>query len=163
MSITRVIGIDPGTICCGYGIVEKDNKKNLLFIDAGVIRLPRKNALPERLRVLYERLTELLDEFSPTEAAIEKVFFAKSINGALGLGHARGVVLLALASRGIEIKEYSPNEIKKSVVGYGRAEKSQVQKMVRTILTINNRKLQSDSADALAIAICHLNTTRFCP
>ncbi len=161
MSTTRVIGIDPGSFCCGYGIVEKDERKNLRFIDAGVIRLPRKNALPERLRLLYKRLVELLDQFSPTEAAIEKVFFAKSINGALGLGHARGVVLLALATKGIEVKEYSPNEVKKSVVGYGRAEKFQVQKMVRTILTINNHELNSDSADALAIAVCHLNTVRF--
>ncbi len=161
MNTTRVIGIDPGSICCGYGIVERDEKKNLRFIDAGIIRLPRNRALSERLRLLYKSLSELLEEFSPSEAAIEKVFFAKSINGALGLGHARGVVLLALAQRGIQIMEYSPNEVKKSVVGYGRAEKSQVQKMVKNILTIKNHNLQSDSADALAVAICHLNTVRF--
>ncbi len=160
MSSLRVIGIDPGTIFCGYGLVERDSKKNLIHIDSGVIRLPRQRPLSERLNILYDRLLELINQYQPQEGAIEKVFFAKSINGALGLGHARGVALLALAKKGIGVKEYSPNEVKKSVVGYGKAEKHQVQRMVKTILSLSEEP-SPDSADALAIAICHLNTTRF--
>ncbi len=159
MSNLRVIGIDPGTITCGYGILERDARKNIIYIDSGTLRLPRNRPLPERLKTLYNGIYELLKEYKPDEAAIEKVFFSLSINAALGLGHARGVVLLALASERILIKEYSPNEVKKSVTGYGRAEKGQVQQMVKTILNLKHTP-SSDSADALALAICHLNTMR---
>ncbi|NOX20814.1 MAG: crossover junction endodeoxyribonuclease RuvC [Nitrospirae bacterium] len=159
MSNLRVIGIDPGTITCGYGILEKDPRNNIIYIDSGTLRLSRNRSLPERLESLYNGVNRLLKEFKPREAAIEKVFFSLSINAALGLGHARGVVLLALASEKISIKEYSPNEVKKSVTGYGRAEKRQVQQMVKTILDLKHTP-PSDSADALALAICHLNTMR---
>lgn len=159
MKRLRVVGIDPGSINCGYGIVERGSSNNLSHISSGTIQLPRQKPLAERLQLLYSRLRDVLGEYSSEEAAIEKVFFAKGIKAALNLGHARGVVLLALAEDELPVHEYNPNEIKKAVVGYGKAEKGQVQKMVRMILSLDEEPLP-DSADALAIAICHLNTLR---
>jgi crossover junction endodeoxyribonuclease RuvC len=155
----RVVGIDPGSILCGYGIVEQDSRRNLLHVSSGTITLARNKPLETRLKVLYGELRSILLNYSPDEAVIEKVFFAKGIKAALNLGHARGVVLLAIAEEDINLFEYNPNEVKKAVVGYGKAEKSQVQQMVKTILSLNDDPLP-DSADALALAICHLNTIR---
>lgn len=155
----RVVGIDPGSINCGYGIVERDNNNNLIHISSGTIQLPRQKPLAERLKLLHAQLRHMLREYSSEEAAIEKVFFAKGIKAALNLGHARGVVLLALSEDDLPVHEYNPNEIKKAVVGYGKAGKEQVQKMVTMILSLDEEPLP-DSADALAIAICHLNTLR---
>ncbi|RMG02860.1 MAG: crossover junction endodeoxyribonuclease RuvC [Nitrospirae bacterium] len=155
----KVIGIDPGSIACGFGVVEKDGRGRLHCIEYGTIRPERGLALHERLGVLYKTLTEVIDRTGPDEAAVEKVFFAKGIKAALNLGHARGVALLSIAEAGLPYFEYNPNEIKKAVVGYGKAEKRQVQEMVKVILSLREIP-QTDSADALAIAICHLNQFR---
>jgi crossover junction endodeoxyribonuclease RuvC len=154
----RVIGIDPGSILCGYGIIAEDRSRNLIHISSGTIKLPKSKPLASRLKMLHEELREVLREFDPQESAIEKVFFAKNIKSVLQLGQARGVVLLSIAEADLAIHEYNPNEVKKAVVGYGKAEKSQVQQMVKTILSLNSLP-SPDSADALALAICHLNTT----
>lgn len=155
----RVIGIDPGSLSCGYGIVEKDTE-GLNHIASGILTLPKKEDLPTRLGILYRELKEILREFSPDYAAVEKVFFARNVRAALSLGHARGVVLLCLAEERIRIAEYSANEVKKAITGYGKADKNQVQKMVQNILRLPEQP-KADSADALALAICHINTERF--
>lgn len=155
----KVIGIDPGSIACGFGVVEKDSRGVLHCIEYGTIQPGRGLALHERLGVLYSTLTDVISRTCPDEAAVEKVFFAKGIKAALNLGHARGVVLLSIAEAGLPYFEYNPNEIKKAVVGYGKAEKRQVQEMVKVILSLKEIP-QTDSADALALAICHLNQFR---
>ncbi len=153
----RIIGIDPGSIACGYGVIERDSRKNLVCLAYGTINLPRNLPLHERLLRLYHEIVIVLKEYRPEEAAVEKVFFAKGIKAALNLGHARGVVLLALAEEGVAFSEYNPNEMKKAVVGYGKATKEQVQQMVKVILSLREVPLP-DSADALALGICHLNS-----
>jgi crossover junction endodeoxyribonuclease RuvC len=153
----RVIGIDPGSIYCGYGIIDRTDKDGTEYVISGRIELNKREPLHTRLRELYSGLIEIIREFRPHEAAIEKVFFAKGIKAALHLGHARGIALLAASTENLEIFEYSALEVKKSVVGYGRAEKSQVASMVTGILNLR-KKISDDSADALALALCHLNS-----
>jgi len=156
----RVMGIDPGSISCGYGVIEQDERRNLFHVSSGVIALPGKEPLHVRLKHLYGDIRDVVKLYGPEQVVVEKVFFAKGVKAALHLGHARGVVLLAVAEEGLALQEYSPNEIKKAVVGYGRAEKRQVQKMVQTILSLDEEP-PPDSADALALAICHINTMNF--
>lgn len=173
-----ILGIDPGSIVCGYGIISAEAPRristeglkagasnfrtfalNPAYVASGRIMLSSKQPLDARLREIYNGLSEIIKEYSPDEVAIEKVFFAKSIKAALTLGQARGAALVAAASRGIPVYEYSALEVKKAVVGYGRAEKHQVQGMVAMALNLKN-KLSADSADALALALCHTNTLR---
>lgn len=173
-NILRVIGIDPGSRICGYGIIEAGagsvNQQNTIknrvqptggyrYIASGRIEMSPKSSLHLRLKEIYDALADIIREYRPCEAAVERVFFAKSAKAALNLGHARGVSLLAATSEGLPVYEYSALEVKKAVVGYGRAEKRQVQEMVRMMLNLRTT-LSPDSADALAISICHLNTMR---
>lgn len=151
----RTLGIDPGSRLCGYGIIEPDGR----YVTSGTIVLNANDPLHERLRELYEELTDIVREYRPTIAAVEKVFFAKSVKSALTLGQARGAALVCLAAGGLDVYEYSALEVKKSVVGYGRAEKNQVQHMVKRILGINT-DLSPDGADALAVALCHQSMIR---
>jgi crossover junction endodeoxyribonuclease RuvC len=169
----KILGIDPGSINCGYGLIEisdfrfqiSDYKKlnhksksiNHKYLFSGRIVLPASKPLYSRLKELYISLADVIAEYKPDEIVIEKIFFAKGTKAALSLGHTRGVVLLAASLTGLSIYEYSALEVKKAVVGYGRADKNQVQKMVREILNIKH-SLSPDSADALALAICHANT-----
>lgn len=155
-SSRRVLGIDPGSRYCGYGVIGADGS----YVSSGTLQMTLSRPLDYRLNELYEGLTSILDEFSPTVAAVEQVFFARSVKAALSLGHARGVVLFSLAQRGIEVFEYAPLEIKKAVTGYGRAEKSQVQEMVSQVLGLNF-KPSTDGADALAAAICHKSLSEY--
>jgi crossover junction endodeoxyribonuclease RuvC len=165
-----ILGIDPGSLICGYGIIQtafsagyfipKTSPCGSRYIASGRIILSSKSPLHSRLKELSDGLGEIIKEHSPDEAAVEKVFFAKGIKSALTLGHARGAVLVAVASREIPLFEYTALEVKKSIVGYGRAEKHQVQEMVSRILDLKS-KLSKDSADALAIALCHAHTQRF--
>jgi len=149
----KVMGIDPGTLVCGYGVVElKDGA--LKALDYGVVRAPR-HPLPERLKVIHEGLTAVLARHRPDVVAVEGVFYGINPRTALKIGEGRGVVLLVAAAAGMEVVEYSPATIKKSVVGSGRADKSQVQQMVRIILALPGLPEPADAADALAIAICH--------
>lgn len=160
----RVIGIDPGSRICGYGIIDliPGDGREYTYIASGRIELTPNSPLHTRLKEIHDTLGEIIREYRPTEAAVEKVFFAKSVRSALTLGQARGVSLLAATSSGIPVYEYSASEVKKALVGYGRAEKSQVQQMVRVMLNIKS-SLSHDSSDALALSICHLNTMRLNP
>ena len=152
----RVIGIDPGTNIAGYGIVEKGRAGTFKYIGGGEIKLKRGTPLSERLLQISETMDSVMAEFKPTHCAVEEVFFAKNVKSALTLGHGRGVVLLSAAKAGIEVHEYSASTIKAAVSGSGRAGKDQVQKMVQMLLKLD-APIGADAADALAIAICHLN------
>ncbi|HKW16878.1 MAG TPA: crossover junction endodeoxyribonuclease RuvC [Terriglobales bacterium] len=154
----RVLGIDCGTECTGYGVVELDSKDKLACISFGGIRLSSREALPIRLSAIFTRLGELIELHQPDRVAIEDVFYAVNAKSALKLGQVRGVAMLAASSRQIEVAEYAPLTIKSSVVGYGRAEKEQVQLMVARLLNLEEIPHPTDAADALAIAICDLHT-----
>src|SRR5215470_7510793 len=154
----RVLGIDCGTECTGYGLVELDGRGQLQSIDFGAIKLSRQISLPVRLSTIFDQLCRLIREHQPDLVAIEDVFYAVNAKSALKLGQVRGVAMLAAATAGVEVAEYSPLSIKSAVVGYGRAEKHQVQQMVTRLLKLDFVPEPPDAADALAIAICHLHT-----
>ncbi|MDD5309297.1 MAG: crossover junction endodeoxyribonuclease RuvC [Deltaproteobacteria bacterium] len=156
-----VVGIDPGTIRTGFGFVRKDGTR-LVRIDSGVIRAIEGAPLETRLLAIHRGLEEVLTRHGPDEAAVEDVFFAKNAMSALKLGHARGVVLLALADRGLPVRAYPPALVKRSVVGAGRAAKGQVQRVVQAILGMPSLPAE-DEADALAVAICHANASLCVP
>jgi crossover junction endodeoxyribonuclease RuvC len=159
--MTLALGIDPGTATTGFGLVEQLPDGGLRAIDYGVITTPKDLTAPDRLVLLYQQLKELLLLHRPVTSAVEKLFFQKNVSTALAVGQARGVALLALAQAGIEIAEYTPNEVKQAVAGYGSADKRQVQEMVRVLLSLPEIPRPDDAADALAIAICHLHTNRY--
>ncbi len=159
--MTLVIGIDPGTATTGYGLVRDLPDDNLQMVEFGVIQTPAGLPAAERLSLLYHRLRELLLLHRPESAAVEKLFFQSNVKTAIAVGQARGVVLLALAEAGLEIAEYTPNEVKQAVTGYGSADKKQIQEMVRILLRMAHIPQPDDAADALAIAITHLHTRRY--
>jgi crossover junction endodeoxyribonuclease RuvC len=150
----RVLGIDCGTAYTGYGVISSDGVTHRMLA-CGVIQTDRSHALAARLLEIAGGLREIIREHQPDAAAVEEVFFAVNVKTALKLAHVRGVALLTLAEAGLDVGEYSPLEIKTSVVGYGRAEKSQVQMMVRSLLHLSEKVESEDAADALAAAICH--------
>ena len=152
----RVLGIDPGTRVMGYGIVEGVGSR-LKHIDNGAIFTNTDNPLPLRLKTLYDGISEVIEKYQPQVVSVEDIFFAKNAKSAMKLGHARGVSILAGVNRGLEVYEYSATAIKSAVVGYGRAEKGQVQQMVKILLNLPEIA-QADASDALAAAICHINT-----
>ncbi len=154
----RVLGIDCGTEYTGYGVVEQQNDRDLVYISCGTVRLSAKRPMAERLNQVYDTLRSVVAEFHPDMVAIEDVFYAVNAKSALKLGQVRGVAMLAASSCGLTVAEYAPLSIKSAVVGYGKAEKSQVQQMVTTLLRLNRPPESPDAADALAIAICHLHT-----
>ena len=154
----RVLGIDCGTECTGYGVVDLDDGDKLACISFGGIRLSPREPLPTRLSRVFERLSSLIQEFQPDRVAIEEVFYSVNAKSALKLGQVRGVAMLAASSQRLQIGEYAPLTIKASVVGYGRAEKEQVQMMVTRLLCLREIPEPADAADALAIAICDLHT-----
>lgn len=149
----RIIGIDPGLRRCGWGVIETQGNR-LTFVAAGTLTPPTDGALADRLAVLFAGLGEVLDKFTPDEAAVEETFVNQGARSALILGQARGVALVTPAARGVPVAEYAANLVKKSVVGTGHAEKGQVELMVRTLMPAAQFK-GADAADALAIAICH--------
>jgi crossover junction endodeoxyribonuclease RuvC len=154
----RVLGIDCGGEYTGYGVVEQDGGGGLHHICSGAIRLSARQPLELRLRRICEELHKIILAYSPEEVAIEDVFYAINVKSALKLGHVRGVAMLAAAQAGLGVVAYSPLSIKSAVVGYGRAEKAQVQLMVARLLELPALPEPADAADALAIAICHLHT-----
>lgn len=154
----RVLGIDCGGEATGYGVVEQRDGRALRCVDAGVIRLSPKQPLPERLARIFRELSGVIEAHRPAAVAIEDVFYAVNAKSALKLGQVRGVAMLAAAWHGLPVAEYSPLSIKSAVVGYGKAEKTQVQHMVARLLTLESVPEPPDVADALAIAICHLHT-----
>ncbi len=155
----RVLGIDCGGEYTGYGVVEMFTTGKLACLTCGAIKLSPRDPLPRRLSQIYMHLGGIISEHLPDEVAIEDVFYALNVKSALKLGQVRGVAMLAAASAGLEVAEYSPLTIKSSVVGYGRAEKQQVQHMVTRLLELPTPPEPMDASDALAIAICHLHTT----
>jgi len=154
----RVLGIDCGTECTGYGVVELDAREELQPLCFGGIKLSPRDPLPERLSTIFDKLCAMIREHQPDRVAIEDVFYSVNVKSALKLGQVRGVAMLAASSLGIAVSEYAPLTIKSAVVGYGRAEKEQVQMMVARLLRLDVVPQPTDAADALAIAICDLHT-----
>jgi crossover junction endodeoxyribonuclease RuvC len=159
--LSLALGIDPGTATTGYGLVRLTEGGQLEAVTFGVILTPPHTPAPQRLMMLYGDLKELLSLHRPDSCAVERLFFQRNVSTAMAVGQARGVVLLAMAEAGLEVSEYTPNEVKQAVVGYGSADKRQVQEMVRTLLLLPEIPKPDDAADALAIAITHLHTTRY--
>lgn len=155
----RIIGIDPGTGILGFGIIELVRTKPVL-IDGGVIRTPVKENDAVRLQTIYDELTSIIADTKPDEMAVEKLFFAQNVTTAMTVAQARGVVLLTGMQAGLEIAEYTPLQIKQSLTGYGRAEKKQVQEMVKVVLGLKQTPKPDDCADAIACAITHAMTMR---
>ena len=154
----RVLGIDCGGEYTGYGVVEQTDGGPLRYLTAGAISLSPRHPLAERLLQVFTELRKLIAAYQPDTVAIEDVFYAVNAKSALKLGQVRGVAMLAASSSGLEVAEYAPLAIKSAVVGYGRAEKQQVQHMVTRLLNLPEPPQPADAADALAIAICHLHT-----
>ena len=154
-----VLGIDPGTALCGYGLVREENDE-MSLVAYGAVSTPANSPLPFRLQKIYQELSGLIEEHRPSAVAVEKLFFAKNSRTALAVGHARGVALLAAAQAGLAVAEYTPNEVKQAIVGYGGADKNQMQQMVRMLLHLDFVPEPDDAADAIAIAICHLQSSR---
>ena len=150
----RILGIDPGTGILGFGVIDVEKGKSQL-VDAGVIRTPVKEDDAVRLVTIFEELTDIIVSTKPQEMAVEKLFFAQNITTAMTVSQARGVVLLAGKQAGLTIYEYTPLQIKQALTGYGRAEKKQIQEMVRVILQLKDVPKPDDCADALAAAITH--------
>lgn len=150
----RILGIDPGSESTGYGIIESDGLRHTAVV-YGAIRTRASQPFHERLHKIYSGLRDILAREKVDVVAVEEVFYATNVQSALKLGHARGVALLAAAEAGVPVFEYSPLEIKSGIVGYGRAEKTQVQDMVRFLLQLETKPSPDDAADALAVAICH--------
>ncbi len=159
--MTLALGIDPGTATTGYGLVRLMPDGELVAVSYGIISTPKEATPPARLEMLFDQLNALLKEHKPDTAAVEKLFFSKNVTTALAVGQARGVIMLCLQKAGIEPLEYTPNEVKQAVAGYGSAEKRQVQEMVRALLQLDSIPKPDDAADALAVAITHLNTKRY--
>ncbi len=159
----RVFGIDCGTNCTGYGVVDMETgprKTRLVGVAAGGLKLPKTQPLPERLAYIFAELSALLEIHRPDVVAVEEVFYSVNAKSALKLGHVRGVALLAAAMQGLPVAEYAPLCIKSAVVGYGLAQKEQVQFMVARLLNLESAPEPADAADALAIAICHMHTAQ---
>jgi crossover junction endodeoxyribonuclease RuvC len=154
----RVLGIDCGGEYTGYGVVEQDARGDLRHITCGAVHLNPKKPLPVRLLQIFAELRDIIERHRPDAVAIEDVFYAVNVKSALKLGQVRGVAMLAASSCGLEVAEYSPLSIKSAVVGYGKADKSQVQQMVTRLLRLPAVPQPQDASDALAIAICHLHT-----
>jgi crossover junction endodeoxyribonuclease RuvC len=155
----RIIGIDPGTGILGFGVIELAHGKSSL-VDAGVIRTPVKEDDAVRLQTIFDELTDIISETKPSEMAVEKLFFAQNVTTAMTVAQARGVVLLCGMQAGLKVAEYTPLQIKQALTGYGRAEKQQIQEMVRIILGLKAAPKPDDCADALAAAICHAGVLR---
>ena len=155
----RVLGIDPGTITSGYGIVAEEDHK-LFHVASGGISPSAKHPFPTRLKKIYEELEKIIDKYKPSIVVVEDLFVSNNIRSALKLGHARGVAILAAVNAGLPVFEYAPLEVKQAVVGNGKAEKKQVQMMVKALLDLPKVPYPADAADALAAAICHIHSSR---
>lgn len=154
----RIIGIDPGTGLMGFGVIDSVVGGKSTLVDAGVIKTPANQPLDERLVEIYRCLQEVINDTKPTVMSIEKLFFAQNVTTAISVSHARGVAMLAGKQAGLEVAEYTPLQIKQALTGYGRADKYQMQEMVRVLLGLKEIPKPDDCADALATAICHSMT-----
>ena len=156
----RILGLDPGTATTGYGIVDVEEGE-FTAVTYGVIKTPAKMPMPQRLQIIQQELQQLLDDYQPDSVGVEEVFFGRNVTTAITVGPARGVLLLTLANAGLPIGEYSPPKIKDAVTGYGKADKAQVQLMVRNLLDLEETPRPDDAADGLAVAITHYHYQRF--
>jgi crossover junction endodeoxyribonuclease RuvC len=155
-----ILGVDPGSMVTGYGLIKSNEQKNVL-IECGVIRTQSKESLPEKLKEIFEGLSQIITQNQPDELAIEETFYSKNAKSALVMGQARGVAILAGACANISVSEYSPKEVKCSIVGQGNASKHQVQYMVKNLLGLKELPQPIDAADALAVALCHAQKLRW--
>ena len=156
-----ILGIDPGTATTGYGLIRENREGQLEAVDYGVFLTPPDISMEKRLLMLYQQLKEKILFHQPVSGAVEKLFFQKNVRTAIAVGQARGVILLALAENNLPVAEYTPNEIKQAVAGYGGADKKQMQLMVKTLLNLDTIPKPDDAADALGVAICHHLYRRF--
>jgi len=154
-----VIGVDPGTATTGYGLVREDERGNLEAVAYGVVTTPSDWDMPRRLLFIYEQLKEIIQNYQPDSSAVEKLYFQSNVRTAISVGQGRGAALIALASSDLPLGEYTPLEVKQAVVGYGNADKNQVQQMVKMLLNMEELPRPDDAADALAVAICHIHST----
>ncbi len=149
-----ILGVDPGTNITGFGIINFE-KNTYSRVISGIIRLPSSKPIPERLKIIYDEVDKLIKTYKPDEFAIETAFYGKNVQSAMKIGYARGVSILAAVHNGLPTSEYSPREVKKSVVGRGSASKEQVSFMIKSLLIIDQQNMKTDESDALAIALCH--------
>lgn len=154
----RVLGIDPGSRITGYGVVEQQGNR-LLHVDNGAIFTDKAKSFPDRLRLIFEGISQIIIEYNPETVAVEDLFFATNVNSALKLGQARGAAIAAAAHAGLPVFEYTALQVKKAVVGQGKAHKEQVQQMIKALLGLPEIA-QADASDAVAVAICHINSHR---
>lgn len=157
----RVLGVDPGTARIGYGVVEETSDGALIAISYGVITTPAHSPMPKRLETIYDDLVSLIELYQPDCAGVEELFFAKNVTTAITVAQGRGAILLALQKAGIPIFEYKPNFIKQSITGYGGADKTQMQEMVRILLGLDHVPYPDDAADGLAISITAIHSARY--
>jgi len=157
----RILGIDPGTGILGFGVVDAGSNGKTRLVDAGVIKTPPKQADSIRLLTIFDELSAIIKMHEPEAMSVEKLFFAQNVTTAMSVAQARGVVLLCGEQNNLELFEYTPLQIKQAITGYGRADKKQIQEMVRVILGLKEVPTPDDCADALAAAICHSMTSRY--
>jgi crossover junction endodeoxyribonuclease RuvC len=155
----RVLGVDPGTIHLGYGVVDEEEEMHM--VDCGVINLPARLSMEERLRSLYKELSKIIAKHKPSEVAIEEPFIGHNVKSAFAIGKAQAIAILAAVNQGLPVYYYSPAKIKKQITSYGQSDKQQVQEMVRVQLRLSELPQPSDAADALAVAMCHIQQRRF--
>ncbi len=156
-----ILGLDPGFGTMGYGVIEKDARGNCACVSYGAVKTPTAESFPVRLCILEEKLNAIFDTYKPDEAAMEELFFSKNITTGIAVAHARGVMLLTCNKRCGKIFEYTPNQIKQALTGYGAADKQQMQRIVASHLRLKSIPRPDDAADALAVALCHAFTSRF--
>ena len=161
MQMKRVIGFDPGLAIVGYGVIDYDGFNNKKVVDYGVINTPKQESFPTRLAIIYKAVTELIEKYKPDEIAAEELFFNTNITTGINVAHARGVLLLAAVHACGCLYEYTPLQIKQAMTGYGRADKKQIQEMVRVYLNLQKVPKPDDAADALAVALTHIQTGGF--
>jgi len=160
-----ILGIDPGTAITGYGVLRTvssmgKSDKHLKVLDYGCIRTLSTEEMPKRLRIIYQKVNEIIRKYHPEEVAIEQIFFSKNSKTALSVGQARGVIMLAASSEGGKVFSYTPLEIKQAITGYGRAKKRQVQHMVKKLLLLSKIPSPDDASDAIAVALCHYHSRK---
>lgn len=156
----KILGIDPGTNIIGYGIIE-NFKNNIVPVFYSSIIIGQNFTLSKKLEIIFDGISSIISKFSPNEMAIEELFFSKNIKTAISVSHARGVIMLAAEKCNIPIFEYKPNEVKLAVTGYGKAEKFQIQNMIKNVLHLEEIPKPDDTADALALALCHINKRKW--
>lgn len=156
-----ILGLDPGLATMGYGVIEKKKNDDTVALDYGVVLTPKEESLPVRLAMLEEGVNRILNKYKPEEIAVEELFFTKNITTGIPVAHARGVMLLTCIKYCGRLYEYTPNQIKQSLTGYGKADKIQMQHVVTSLLRLEKIPRPDDAADALAVALCHAHTSRF--